>query len=332
MTQAIHLPKRLLLIPIFFTITLVAGANAHAQWIRPDPTQGATARHAWGIVGGMSIGLWPLPGPRGLIRIYTPYLGQPENRVMNFIAIEPIVDGERDLSELEPSPFDKQPGKRLWTTDELDADSSSFAPIPAPGVVTKDGNVEQLHVYIHVERYHNGAEPIIEAIFRSDRPDEVAFTTFASSASAAMQSCVLTATMGNWARLRHLHLKSRTIEAADLFRDQQEGSMGFFPWFTWPASELKYAAENIVVSATGDIESSTPDDVPAGWRYQGKSAQQIWSTPDRPGVVVRVNGRSEFWRTKARVPGGPAFENFELLSPYQSGQTFVFRVVPDGPP
>jgi hypothetical protein len=318
------------LFPLLFACTMIS--TTHAQWIRPDPTEEARARAAWGIVGGMSIGLAPLPGPRGLVRIYTPYLGQRENRVMNFIAIEPIVGGERDLSELEPSPFDSKPGKRLWATDDLDADSSSYTPVPAHGVASSDGPVEQLHVFIHVERFHNGAEPIIEAIFRSDRPDEVALKTFASSSSAPMQSCVLTATMGNFARLRHLHLNSRTIEAADILRDQQLDPASFFPWFSWPASEMSHDGGNLVVSATGDIETATPDDVPRGWRYEGASAVQTWSTPDRPGVVVRVNGRSEFWASKARVPGGPAFENFELLSPFASGQEFVFRIAPEARP
>ena len=35
------------------------------------------AEPIWGIKGGIAVGLWPNPGPRGLIRVYTPYLGQP---------------------------------------------------------------------------------------------------------------------------------------------------------------------------------------------------------------------------------------------------------------
>ena len=64
------------------------------------------ARHAeptWGIQGGIAIGLWPNPGPRGLIRVYTPYLGQPRLTAMNFIAVEPVVGQIRGLSELEKS-------------------------------------------------------------------------------------------------------------------------------------------------------------------------------------------------------------------------------------
>jgi hypothetical protein len=68
------------------------------NWIRPSGA--ADVKPILGIGGGMSVGLSPLPGPRGLIRIYTPYLEQPPGRIMNFIALEPIVNGRRCLSEL----------------------------------------------------------------------------------------------------------------------------------------------------------------------------------------------------------------------------------------
>ena len=41
------------------------------------PAEGKAAEPTWGIKRGIAIGLWPNPGPRGLIRVYTPYLGQP---------------------------------------------------------------------------------------------------------------------------------------------------------------------------------------------------------------------------------------------------------------
>lgn len=44
----------------------------------------------WGFANGIRIGIAPLGGPRGLIRIYTPYLEHDEFVVTNFIAFEPI--------------------------------------------------------------------------------------------------------------------------------------------------------------------------------------------------------------------------------------------------
>ena len=41
--------------------------------------------------------------------VYTPYLDQPALRVMNFVAVEPVVGGDRGLSELEKSGMDGKP-------------------------------------------------------------------------------------------------------------------------------------------------------------------------------------------------------------------------------
>ena len=38
------------------------------------PAEGKAREPTWGIKGGIAIGLWPHPGPRGLIRVYTPHL------------------------------------------------------------------------------------------------------------------------------------------------------------------------------------------------------------------------------------------------------------------
>ncbi|UUT36299.1 hypothetical protein [Microbacterium elymi] len=80
-------------------------------WLRP--VAGAGPREPrWGHPDGMQIGLHPLAGPRGLIRVFTPYLDQPRDRLVNFIAIEPVPAGqaERGYSELERSRLDDTPG------------------------------------------------------------------------------------------------------------------------------------------------------------------------------------------------------------------------------
>src|SRR5262245_27497923 len=81
------------------------------------PGAGEAAEPVWGVKGGIAVGLWPTPGPRGLIRVYAPYLGQPRPRMINFIAVEPIVDQARGLSELERSGLDRVAGKAMWTSD-----------------------------------------------------------------------------------------------------------------------------------------------------------------------------------------------------------------------
>ena len=74
-----------------------------------------------------------------------------------------------------------------------------------PGVLTTclDG-VEQLSVTIRVEPFNNGAHPYVVATFSADRPNEVSFSVYGEDNSADMEYCILTATMGNFARLRKI--------------------------------------------------------------------------------------------------------------------------------
>jgi len=53
--------------------------------------------------------------------------------------------------------------------------------------------------------------------------------------------------------------------------------------------------------------------------------------PPWPGVVVRVNGRTTYWGKGGTIPGGTAYENFELEAPFAEGQEFRFGVTPDEP-
>jgi hypothetical protein len=41
-------------------------------------------------------------------------------------------------------------------------------------------------------------------------------------------------------------------------------------------------------------------------------------------LKVRVNGRRLYWATHNPIPGGIAYENFDLVQPYCEGQTFIF--------
>ena len=48
-------------------------------------------------------------------------------------------------------------------------------------------------------------------------------------------------------------------------------------------------------------------------------------------MVVRVNGRQTYWASDAPIPGGVAFENFELEAPFVAGQEFCFGIIPGTP-
>ena len=66
----------------------LATPEKNGIWLQP--AQNTKAQPIWGFANGIRIGIAPLGGPRGLIRIYTPYLEHDEFVVTNFIAFEPI--------------------------------------------------------------------------------------------------------------------------------------------------------------------------------------------------------------------------------------------------
>ena len=100
------------------------------------------------FANGIRIGIAPLGGPRGLIRIYTPYLEHDEFVVTNFIAFEPIdkAKNNRGLSELEWSQLDNVRGKRFWSGNTPEAPSFPNQYYPAHGVIAKENGVETLTV------------------------------------------------------------------------------------------------------------------------------------------------------------------------------------------
>ena len=60
-------------------------------------------------------------------------------------------------------------------------------------------------------------------------------------------------------------------------------------------------------------------------KYTGKKATQYWycSNPSNELEGV-VNGRYTYWASKSPIPGGIAYENFELTEPFQSGRNIFF--------
>src|SRR5690606_37663878 len=89
------------------------------------------------------------------------------------------------------------------------------------GVVRRIGEggqqVEELSVYIHMEQFANGAAPYLRLSIRSDRPEELAIQVFHHENSAPMERCAITATMGNYARLRNLYLKDGVVWSNDVY-------------------------------------------------------------------------------------------------------------------
>src|SRR5690606_33283692 len=91
-------------------------------------------------------------------------------------------------------------------------------------------------VYIFMEQFKNGAHPYLKVAVRSDRPEELSLQIFNHENSAVMDRCALTATMGNYSRLRLLYLKDRAIHSAELYREYDD--IHFVEKDSYPASEF----------------------------------------------------------------------------------------------
>lgn len=304
--------------------------SSASGWLRPSGAPDDEPR--WGHVDGIQIGIPPIPGPRGLLRVFTPYLDHPRERLVNFIAVEPIPEGEtqRGFSELEPSTLDPgERGKRFWSADDADAAEQGAGQAPARGVTEVVDGVETLTVWIGVERFDNGADVRVRVRFFADRRHEVEIAGFANAASVSLSQLILTATMGNWARLRRLHLADRIVTAAELWPDFS--GTAFAEHARFPLAELSRDGAAAIVGATGDEEDpwsvEYAADTAEHWRFLGRRAVQTWRVDDpHPELEAVVNARWSYWASASEIPGGPAYENFEIIEPFRQGAAFRFSV------
>lgn len=313
-----------------------AETSSDGEWIGPvhagDPL-------VWGRRDGLVFGL-PSPGglrgPRGLIRVgvVSPRTGRPE--LLNFIAVEPVVAGPGSrfsrmaFSELESSQMDAgSTGKRLWVGGER-------APEDNGGSLRVTGSaahaIEILTVRIEVERFQaNRAHVYLLASIASDHPNELALAVERYDDSPALDELSLTATMGNYERLRRLWLKDRIVDSRRLYASYSGDD--FAEQGNYPLKDMLRTGEGdaIVLSTTNETDPSAHSNPRAAehWQYRLPSITQYWRVPGRsvePNLRVRVNGRRVYWASHDTVPGGIAFENFEVRERFVPGQVFIFGV------
>ena len=63
------------------------------------------------------------------------------------------------------------------------------------------------------------------------------------------------------------------------------------------------------------------------WHDAGFKVTQYWAKGAgtfRDNLHVVVNGRYTYWRSSQPIPGGVAFENFEIRERFYAGQRFIF--------
>lgn len=246
---------------------LQAAATLSSPWIRPHSSGDPLI---WGRRDGIVFGL-PSPGsslrgPRGLIRIgvLSPTTGKPD--LLNYIAIEPVTLGPGSrmsrmaFSELEPSRLDPgEHGKRLW----VDLSSYGKDNLPTGALETFPGNrgnpaIERLSVQIDVERFSvNNAHVHVIASIDSDHPDELRLSVFADNDSPAIEELALTATMGNFERLRRLWLRRCVVDSRELMGNYTGDAFDDPP--NYPLRDMLRTADGdaIVFATTNEANPSS---------------------------------------------------------------------------
>lgn len=324
-----------LLPPVHFLLLFVAASlTVRGDWSRPGLN---TNQPVWGVRGGL---LWAVAPagfrggePRGLIRLGYPVLPKRRYDLINFIAIEPIVGGHRGFSELERSQLDGTAGKRMWAEGPSGAQTNNFV----PGEIRElSGGQQELRVNLHIEKFENGAHVRLLVCQRGDRPDEIELSVFQEPDSAPLEYCILTATMGNMARARQLWLRHEIVSSLKVYPGY--GGTGFAPHHEYPLSRLhRTTAGRVLVALTND------EDDPAAvypfphselWHYAGCKVTQYWAKEAgafRDDLQAVVNARYTYWQSSQPIPGGVAFENFELRERFYDGQKFIFGITRQTP-
>ena len=310
-----------------------------ADWVRAGLN---TNQPLWGVRGGL---LWAVPpggfraagGPRGLIRVGYPISTNGGYDLINFIAVEPIVNGRRGFSELELSALDQTRGKRIWAVGETNLASGEPPSALAPGKLTRpSAGAEQLDVMLRVEPFNNGARVRLVVSQRSDAPDEIQLSVHAEPGSAPLDYCILTATMGNLARTRLLWLNDEVVSSLRLYPNYSGD--GFAPPRIYPLDRLaRTPSGDLLVAVTNnedDPASVYPFPGQQAWHYGGCKVTQYWKKPRgaaRDDLHAAVNARYTYWQTRRPIPGGVAFENFALRERFHEGQVFIFGLTRQTP-
>jgi hypothetical protein len=320
---------RLLLIILLLAGVCMAHASA-IEWVRAGMNTNAAV---WGIQGGLQFALHPAGfsggdgGPRGLIRIGYPTLTNGGYDLVNFIAVEPIVKGRKGYSELEKSAIDGKNGKAFWTGRSAKPEER----LEAGDLRQLEGGVEKLSVDVSVEKFENGAQVRLQLSQRSDAPDELKLTVHAVKGSLEMESCILTATMGNKARARLLFLKDGPVSSLQLYPEYQ--GMHFAEHRIFGVERMWRAGNGDAVAWIENDEENPGAAQPFGrphfWDYRGRKVVQYWRKPVAEvtdSLRCAVNARFTYWGGQRPIPGGISFENFELREPFREGQSFIFGV------
>jgi hypothetical protein len=182
----------------------------------------------------------------------------------------------------------------------------------------------------------NGAHVLVTATMSRDRPNELQLSVNAYPESPPIEELTLTATMGNFEKLRVLWLKDRLVRSDQLYADYREDNFVELENYMLDKMLRTAAGDAIVFATSNEASPSSVFSKTAAphWHYQLPRLTQYWEVQRNqiePDLRVRVNGRRVYWASHDPIPGGPAFENFEVRQRYRPGQAFIFGLTTEEP-
>lgn len=253
---------------------------------------------------------------------------------MNFIALEPIVKGSehRSFSELEQSELDHVQGKRFWSANDTLNNQPKQENDCATGIVEMVNGVETLTLYVFSEPFESGAKVYVRIRFYENKSYEIELTSYAMEDSVPLDNFVLTATMGNFARLRNLYVKDNIKSALNIWLDHQ-GTNFTEHDYTQSSQMLtdKSGSVYFVAAPNEDnpIDATYAKDTEDHWKYKGTKAIQYWKKMNpTDSLKGLVNGRFTYWASASAIPGGVAIENFEFKEHFKNGAVYGYGISP----
>lgn len=312
----------------------VCGAS-RADFIRP---QKAGEPLIYGVPNGICIAVYPdaldgrpQGGPRGLIRVG--YQESGKFHLLNYIAVQPLVDGATGLSELERG-ADGKPGKPFRIgSSRTDGGIGQVGDVSGAVQQTPEGAT--LTFCLFVEKFANGAAPVIEISLFENQPDRVRFRTYSGADGKPMERCDLSATMGNQSRCRCLWLDTAMVYAPMLYAGYH--GTDFVERAPYRLDRLHKTMSGDVVAAISPDEFEPREVWPfdnGAWRHDGPWMAQFWLKPNGTyddTLQCRVNGRRTYWAGNTPIPGGIPYENFELQERFRAGQETWFGYCAESP-
>ena len=147
---------------------------------------------------------------------------------------------------------------------------------------------------------------------------------FPEQGGSVMQRCDLSATMGNQSRCRALWLDASAVYAPDLYADYRGD--GFVEHAPYRLSALHKTAAGDVVVAISPDEFDPREVWPfanGAWHHDGSWMAQFWLKPQGAyddSSSVASTGAGCTGVGTVPIPGGLAYENFELQETFRPGR------------